>query len=102
MSRPEWSSPRRCEEEPEMTVGFGLIGSGMMGRTYAAGIQRQAKDARVVAVAGGSRASKLAAQVGVVGGPAVAALLGRKDVHVGLVTTPHPTHPPPPPQAAHA
>ena len=44
-----------------MTVGFGLIGSGMMGRTYTAAIQRQGKDAHVVAVTGGTRAPKLAA-----------------------------------------
>ena len=68
-----------------MTVGFGLIGSGMMGRTYAAGIQRQAKDARVVAVAGGSRAPALAAEF-------VDALLERKDVDVVVIATPHTSH----------
>ena len=75
-----------------MTVGFGLIGSGMMGRTYAAGIQRQAKDARVVAVAGGSRAPKLAAEFGIPAEPTVDALLGRKDVDVVVIATPHTTH----------
>ena len=75
-----------------MTVGFGLIGSGMMGRTYAAGIQRQAKDARVVAVAGGSRAPKLAAEFGIAESPSVDALLERRDVDVVVIATPHTTH----------
>jgi predicted dehydrogenase len=75
-----------------MTVGFGLIGSGMMGRTYAAGIQRQAKDARVVAVAGGSRAPKLGAEFGISAEPTVDALLERKDVDVVVIATPHTTH----------
>lgn len=75
-----------------MTVGFGLIGSGMMGRTYAAGIQRQAKDARVIAVAGGSRALKLAAEFGIAEEPTVDALLDRRDVDVVVIATPHTTH----------
>ena len=75
-----------------MTVGFGLIGSGMMGRTYAAGIQRQASDARVVAVAGGSRAPKLAAEFSIAEEPTVDALLERKDVDVVVIATPHTTH----------
>ena len=75
-----------------MTVGFGLIGSGMMGRTYAAGIQRQAKDARVVAVAGGSRAPKLAAEFSIAAEPTVDALLDRRDVDVVVIATPHTTH----------
>src|SRR6476620_374899 len=69
--------PARVEaarERYQMAVGFGLIGSGMMGRTYEAGIHRQAKDARVIAVAGGSRAPKLAAEFGIADEPTVDAL----------------------------
>jgi predicted dehydrogenase len=75
-----------------MTVGFGLIGSGMMGRTYTAAIQRQAKDARVVAVTGGSRAPKLAAEFSIDEEPSVDALLNRRDVDVVVIATPHTTH----------
>jgi predicted dehydrogenase len=80
------------EEGGRMTVGFGLIGSGMMGRTYAAAIQRQCVTARVLAVAGGSRAPKLAAEFGIAEEPDVDALLGRKDVDVVVIATPHTTH----------
>jgi len=75
-----------------MTVGFGLIGSGMMGRTYTAAIQRQCKDARVVAVTGGSRAPKLAAEFGIDEEASVEALLSRGDVDVVVIATPHTTH----------
>jgi predicted dehydrogenase len=75
-----------------MTVGFGLIGSGMMGRTYAAGIQRQARDARVVAVAGGSRAPKLAREFSIAEEPSVDALLDRRDIDAVVIATPHTTH----------
>jgi predicted dehydrogenase len=85
-----------------MTVGFGLIGSGMMGRTYAAAITRQARNARVVAVAGGRRAPALAAEWNVPAEPAVEALLARPDVDVVVIATPHTTHLPLALQAAEA
>ena len=85
-----------------MTVGFGLIGSGMMGRTYTAAIQRQGTDSRIVAVAVGSRAPKLAAEFGIDEEPSVAALLDRRDVDVVVIATPHTTHLPLALQAAAA
>jgi predicted dehydrogenase len=75
-----------------MTVGVGIIGTGMMGRTYSAGITRQAKDARLVAVAGGRRAEALGAEFNVTAEPTVEALLDRKDVDVVVIATPHTTH----------
>src|SRR4051812_16419040 len=75
-----------------MTVGFGLIGSGMMGRTYAAAIQRQCVHARVLAVAGGSRAPKLASEFGIADESDVDALLARKDIDVVIIATPHTSH----------
>lgn len=75
-----------------MTVGFGIIGTGMMGRTYSAGITRQAKDARLVAVAGGRRAQQLGTEFGVATEPSVDALLARSDVDVVVIATPHTTH----------
>src|ERR1700709_2769375 len=64
----------------------------MMGRTYAAGIQRQAKEARVLAGAGGSRAPRSAAEFGIDGEPSIDALLDRKDIDVVVIATPHTTH----------
>src|SRR5439155_24271098 len=90
------------EEETTMTVGFGLIGSGMMGRTYTAAIQRQSKDAHAVAVTGGTRAPKLSAEFGIAEEPTVDALLDRKDVDVVVIATPHTTHLPLALQAAAA
>jgi len=75
-----------------MTVGFGIIGSGMMGRTYSAGIVRQAESARLVAIAGGHRTETLAAEWSVAAEPSVDALLDRKDVDVVVIATPHTTH----------
>jgi predicted dehydrogenase len=75
-----------------MTVGVGIIGTGMMGRTYSAGITRQAKDARLVAVAGGKRAQQLGAEFDVPAEPTVDALLDRQDVDVVVIATPHTTH----------
>ena len=75
-----------------MTVGVGIIGTGMMGRTYSAGITRQAKDARLVAVAGGKRAEQLGAEFDVPAEADVDALLDRRDVDVVVIATPHTTH----------
>jgi predicted dehydrogenase len=78
-----------------MTVGFGVIGSGHMGSVYAAALAGAAPGAapvaRLVAVAGGSRAAGLGAAHGV---PAVAveALLERPDVDAVVIATPHSTH----------
>ena len=44
-----------------MTIGFGIIGSGYMGRTYAACLTRHVPDGRLTAITGGSRAPALAA-----------------------------------------
>ena len=85
-----------------MTVGFGMIGTGMMGRTYAAGIQRQTKDARLVAAAGGRRAEAYGAEWHVPIEPTVEALLGRRDVDAVVIATPHTTHLPLALQAAAA
>jgi len=48
-----------------MAVGCGIIGSGYMGRTYAACLTRHVPDGRLVAVTGGTRAAALAAEWGV-------------------------------------
>ncbi len=75
-----------------MTVGIGIIGTGMMGRTYSAGITRQAKHARLVAVAGGRRSEQLGAEFNVPAELAVDALLARNDVDAVVIATPHTSH----------
>ena len=75
-----------------MTVRIGIIGSGGMGRTWAEAAARYAPDCRLTAIAGGSRASALAASRGVAAEPSVEALLARPDVDAVVIATPQPTH----------
>jgi predicted dehydrogenase len=73
-------------------LGVGIIGTGMMGTTYAEALATQVTRARLVAVAGGSRAGALGAAYGVPAEPEPAALLARSDVDVVVIATPHTTH----------
>ena len=73
-------------------IGIGIIGSGFMGRTHAEAVTKYAKRARLVAVAGGSRAPKLAADYGTEAVAAVEALCERKDVDAVFITSPHAQH----------
>jgi len=43
------------------TIGIGLIGAGFMGTTYSETITKYCPGARLVAIAGGTRAADLAA-----------------------------------------
>lgn len=74
------------------TLGVGLIGSGFMGRTNAETVSKYLKHARLAAITGGSRASSIAQEYGVAAEPDVDALLGRKDVDVVMISTPHAAH----------
>lgn len=74
-------------------LGFGVIGTGFMGRTWAGVIDRHVEDARLVAVAGGSRAAQLAADHAV-RAHGIAELLDRSDVQAVVVATPVPSHRP--------
>jgi predicted dehydrogenase len=73
-------------------LGVGIIGTGMMGTTYAEALATQVTRARLVAVAGGSRAAALGAAYSVAAEPTTDALLGRSDVDVVVIATPHTTH----------
>jgi predicted dehydrogenase len=72
-------------------VGVGIMGSGFMGRTWAEAI-RQNDDARLVGIAGGTRALALGADYDV---PVVeiAAMLGDPEVDLVLLATPPRAHP---------
>ncbi|MFN0020919.1 MAG: Gfo/Idh/MocA family protein [Pirellulaceae bacterium] len=70
------------------TVGVGIIGSGFMGLTYSEVVARHAAGCRLVAVAGGSRAGKLAEDYGVTAETSVDSLFARPDVHAVVLATP--------------
>lgn len=71
---------------------LGILGSGYMGRTHAECITRYVTRARLVAIAGGSRAPRLAADYGVDHEPSYEALLARPDLDAVLIATPHADH----------
>lgn len=70
------------------TVRIGMIGSGFMGLTYAEVVARHVAGARLVGVAGGRRATDLAAEHGVAAESSIAALLARDDVDAVVLATP--------------
>jgi predicted dehydrogenase len=81
-------------------IGFGIIGSGYMAKTYASALEQGlVLDGRLVAIAGGKRAPGLAAEFDVPVEPTVEALVGRGDVDAVIITSPHSAHLP---QALHA
>jgi predicted dehydrogenase len=76
--------------QPE--IGIGIVGSGYMGRTYAECVERYNTGARLVAIAGGTRAPTLACDYGVEDESSVAALLRRADVAAVIITSPQSAH----------
>ena len=76
-----------------MTVGFGMIGAGGMAHIHAVAIGEQEPGrARLVAVAGGTRAPALAAEFGAEAEPSIEALLDRADIDAVVIATPHSAH----------
>ena len=76
-----------------MTVGFGMIGAGQMAHIHAVAIAEQGPSrARLVAVAGGTRAPALAAEFGAEAEGSIEALLDRGDVDAVVIATPHTAH----------
>jgi len=73
-------------------IGIGIVGSGYMGRTYAECVVRYNTGARLVAVAGGSRAPALAADYEIEAEPSIDALLARSDVDAVIITSPQSAH----------
>ena len=63
-----------------------------MDHTYAECLAKHVPNARLVAVAVGSRAPGLAADYGVPAEASAAALLARPDVDAVIIATPHSTH----------
>ena len=75
-----------------MAIGIGMIGSGGMARVHAQAVADVGDRARIVGVAGGSRAPGLAADFGADAEPTVESLLARPDVDAVVIATPHTTH----------
>jgi predicted dehydrogenase len=75
-----------------MTIGFGMLGSGFMGRTWSEVAHRYVPGGRLAAVAGGRRAPALAADYGVPLEPDVESLAARADVDVVVLATPPAGH----------
>jgi predicted dehydrogenase len=73
-------------------IRLGIIGSGFMGRTNAETITKYLPDARLIGVAGGSRAPQLAADYGVECDRDVEALVNRKNIDAVFISTPHSQH----------
>src|SRR5918995_649436 len=84
---------RRTREGLSMTVGFGMIGAGQMAHIHAVAISEQEPGAaRLLAVAGGTRASALAAEFGAEAEASIDALLARQDIDAVVIATPHTAH----------
>lgn len=72
-------------------VRIGVSGSGFMGRTHVDAAHKLSST-RAVAVAGGSRAPKLAADYGIDVEPNMSALVARDDIDAIVISTPHWLH----------
>lgn len=75
-----------------MTVRFGIVGSGFMGRTWAEVAAHHAAGTSLVAVSGGRRAKALAGDYGVALEPTLESLLGRRDVDAVVLASPPAVH----------
>src|SRR5690242_5090132 len=73
-------------------IRLGIIGSGFMGRTNAETITKYLPGARLVSIAGGSRAPQLAADYKVECDPDVDKLVQRADIDGVFISTPHSQH----------
>lgn len=74
------------------TVRIGMIGSGHMNQTYSHCVVNYNEGGVLVAVAGGTRTPKLAAEYDMEPEPDVETLLKRDDVDAVIVGTPHQVH----------
>ncbi len=75
-----------------MTVRFGIVGSGFMGRTWAEVAANHAAGTSFVAVTGGRRAPALAADYGVPLEASLDGLLRRDDIDAVVLAAPPATH----------
>lgn len=72
-------------------IGFGIVGSGFMGRTHAEAARR-IPGARLIGIAGGSRAEGLADDYDATCFPDFTTLLQHDEIDAVVITTPHWLH----------
>ena len=72
----------------ERTIGIGIVGSGLMARTYAETLAKYVRGCKFVAVSTGSRAPQLAQEYGVVYESSLESLAARQDVDGLIIATP--------------
>ncbi len=75
-----------------MTVGFGIVGSGLMAGVYANALTGDTQNTRLVAIGVGKRAPALAAKYGVEHEPSFESLIARPDIDAVVLATPHSAH----------
>jgi predicted dehydrogenase len=75
-----------------MSVGFGIVGSGLMAGVFANALQDDTRNTRLVGVTVGKRAPGVAAQYGIEHIPTFEAMLARPDIDVVILATPHSAH----------
>lgn len=75
-----------------MTVRIGVVGSGFMGRTWSEVAANHATGTSLVAVAGGRRASALAADYGIAFESSPETLIARSDVDLVILASPPAVH----------
>ena len=75
-----------------MTIGIGVIGTGFMGRTWTEVASNHVAETQVLAVAGGSRAARLASDYRVALESDPNSLLARRDIELVVVATPPDAH----------
>ncbi len=74
------------------SIRIGIIGSGFIARTHAVSIKRYLKGAVLAGIAGGKRATSLAAEFEVTNFPSVEQMAADKDVDAVIITSPHSFH----------
>ncbi len=75
-----------------MSVGFGIVGSGLMAGVYANALRDDTTNTRFVGVTVGSRAPALAEKYGVEYVATFEDMLARRDVDAVVLATPHSAH----------
>ena len=72
----------------ERTIGIGIVGSGLMARTYAETLAKYVRGCKFVAVTAGRRAPQLAQDYGVECERSLESMVARPDIDGLIITTP--------------
>jgi len=75
-----------------VSVGFGIVGSGLMAGVFANALKEDTQNTRLVGVTVGKRAPGVAEKYGIEHIPTFEAMLARPDIDAVVLATPHSTH----------